>query len=76
MAKRQRNTTERVVNAGDLLTPMEAARLLGVPRPTLYEWLYAGKIRAYRARGGWRLFLLKEDVEAVKQAKGDQYEGL
>ncbi len=36
----------------DLLTPMEAAKLVTVSYPTIKQWIYAGKIRSVKTPGG------------------------
>ena len=35
-----------------LLTPREAARMLGISYPTLKQWIYRGKLRSVRTPGG------------------------
>ena len=35
-----------------LLTPREAAKILGVSYPTLKQWIYKGKIRTVKTAGG------------------------
>jgi len=52
----------------ELLSPGEAARLLGVDTSTLRRWAEAGKITARVTEGGHRRFR-RADVEAL--AKGE-----
>lgn len=35
-----------------LLTPRDAAKILGISYPTLKQWIYKGKIRTVRTAGG------------------------
>ena len=35
-----------------MLTPREAARLLGVSYATIKQWILSGKLKRYRLRGG------------------------
>jgi molybdopterin-binding protein len=37
---------------GNLLSPRDAAQVLGVSYPTLKQWIYKGKIRTMRTAGG------------------------
>src|ERR1700745_4381172 len=36
----------------DLLSPREAALLLGISYPTMKQWLYRGKLKAIKTPGG------------------------
>ena len=53
------------VPVNELLTPAMAARLCKRPRATVYSWIAAGKLPAYRQPGHSRLFIIKRDVEAL-----------
>src|SRR6516165_7879386 len=37
-----------------LLPPREAANILGISYPTLKQWIYHGKIKSAKTRGGFR----------------------
>ena len=54
--------------ARDLLTPNEAARLVGVSYPTLKQWIYAGKIRATKTLGGHHR-IARSEIERVTGAR-------
>ena len=41
-----------VQEAMRLLTPREAAKVLGISYPTLKQWIYKGKIRTVKTAGG------------------------
>ena len=62
-----------------LLSPREAAKVLGISYPTLKQWIYAGKIRTSRTPGGHhrvpeseidRLFPHKAERGDVQQRRG------
>ena len=40
------------ISAMKLLTPRDAAKILGISYPTLKQWIYKGKIRSVRTAGG------------------------
>jgi excisionase family DNA binding protein len=52
----------------DLLTPNDAARLLGVSADTVRNLSDAGKLPTLRTVGGRRLFY-RRDVEALRKAR-------
>ncbi len=56
-------TTPSLHNA-EFLTTSDAARLLGRTPQTVREYEAAGRLRAVRTAGGWRLFL-RADVERL-----------
>ena len=37
---------------GHLLSPREAAQVLGISYPTLKQWIYKGKLRTVQTAGG------------------------
>lgn len=39
---------------GDLRTPKQLARLLGVDATTVRRWLRGGRLRGYKVGGRWR----------------------
>ncbi|HEV7523909.1 MAG TPA: helix-turn-helix domain-containing protein [Acidimicrobiia bacterium] len=51
---------------GDLLTPAEAARKLGVTPNTVTRWSRAGKISAIQTMGGHRRFR-RSEIERVQR---------
>lgn len=51
----------------ELLSPAEAARLLGVTTKTLGRWVHIGKITAVVTPGGHRRYR-REDVERLAVA--------
>ncbi len=60
---------------GDFVTVEEAAGLLRVSQSTLWRWLKAGDLRAYRI-GGRRVWLRRSDLAGlVKPATGEAKEG-
>ena len=60
-----------------MLTPREAARLLGVSYPTIKQWILAGKLRTVTTPGGHhriaesalRPFLLRDRAKASEQSR-------
>ncbi|WP_041274664.1 helix-turn-helix domain-containing protein [Desulforamulus reducens] len=46
-------------NKIDFITPTEVSRLLGVSRPTIYNWMKAGILKHYRIGGLYKI--KKED---------------
>ena len=38
--------------SANLLTPREAAQVLGISYPTLKQWIYHGKLRTIKTVGG------------------------
>ena len=49
------STARTVIPAPHWLTVKEAAQRLRVSDRTLYRWLYANKIKAYKFGGVWRI---------------------
>jgi len=56
-----------------LLTPSEAARVLGVSATAVRLWERLGKLPAQRTQGGYRLFELA-DVEALARQRAARTE--
>lgn len=50
-------------NRSDYYTAAELARLMGVSRQAVCDWIKAGKLRALRV--GHRLFVSKTDAEKI-----------
>lgn len=51
------------MEAKRLLTPVEAARELGIPRNRAYEWIRAGYLPAVRDRG--RIYVARAAVDRL-----------
>ena len=49
--------------AADLLTYVDAAKLLGVSRQTIYNWIKVGKLRPYEI--GNNVFLHRLEIERL-----------
>ena len=41
-----------MTNSSTMLTPREAARLIGISYPTIKQWILAGKLKTSRTPGG------------------------
>lgn len=54
--------------AAEFLTTSDAAKLLGRTAQTVRSYEAAGRLRAVRTAGGWRLFL-RADVERLLAAR-------
>jgi excisionase family DNA binding protein len=54
-----------------LLKPSEVARILGVHRITMYQWIREGRIRVVRIRSGKRVWL-RIPEEEVRRLIGGQ----
>ena len=48
----ERDRSLRTMKKSTLLTPREAAQVLGVSYPTLKQWIYKGKVRTVKTPGG------------------------
>lgn len=48
---------------GDLIPPKRAAEILRVHRGTLYRWIHAGRLAAYRLRG--RYLVSRSEAERL-----------
>lgn len=53
----------------ELLTPKEVAKILKVPKKTVYTWLQQGKLKGYKAGDLWRVpkGAIKEFLEEPKK---------
>ena len=49
---------------GELLKPLDAAKLAGVSYPTLKQWIYTGKIRSTKTAGGHHR-IARTEIERV-----------
>jgi len=54
-----------------LLKPSEVARILGVHRITMYQWIREGRIRVVRIKSGKRVWL-RIPEEEVRRLIGGQ----
>ena len=52
MGKIRRNAAIHQMKRLRLLTPREAAEILGISFPTIKKWIYRGKLRTVRTPGG------------------------
>ena len=52
MGKIRRNAVIHHMKRLQLLTPREAAEILGISFPTIKKWIYRGKLRTVRTPGG------------------------
>lgn len=59
----------------ELLTPLEAGRILGVGADSIRYLHRIGKLRAIRTAGGNRLFF-KQDLEELRQHRQIESEGV
>lgn len=48
-------TDVKEVKRIDFITPTEVSRLLGVSRPTIYNWMKAGILEHYRIGGLYKI---------------------
>ena len=53
----------------ELLTPMQAARVVGVSYPTIKQWIYKGKIHPTRTAGG-HYRISRSELERVTGQRG------
>jgi molybdopterin-binding protein len=44
--------SQRIMKRENLLSPRDAAQVLGISYPTLKQWIYKGKIRTVKTAGG------------------------
>ena len=61
----------RAFGPGELVTITEAARRLGVARPTVYRWLDEGRLDAVRDAAGGRTLVVRDDVERLERAASE-----
>ena len=55
----------RAFAPAELVTIPEAARRLGVARPTVYRWMDEGKLDAVRDAAAGRTLVVRDDVERL-----------
>lgn len=53
----------------DLISPAQAAKMLGVSAMTLRNWEMDGKLKCLKTLGGHRRYLLT-DIEKMKKTSG------
>ena len=51
-------------------TPTETAAIFGVSRLTVYRWIHAGKLKAGRYGGQWRVTAAEITRRKADRAKG------
>ena len=56
-----------VIDAGDLLTPEEAAKKLGISRMTIFRWIKSSKITAVKLDR--HTLIPKSEVTRLRKAK-------
>lgn len=62
----------RSIEHSDLMSIGAAADKLGVARPTIYRWMYAGTIESVRDDTSDRFYVLRRDIDQV-QAEAERY---
>ena len=74
---REGATTLAMRNQNPMLTPREAARLLGVSYPTIKQWILSGKLKTVQTPGGHhrlseaalKPFLLKDKMKPAPESR-------
>jgi molybdopterin-binding protein len=80
---RNRRYAEKVLNikampnANHMLTPREAAHLIGISYPTIKQWILAGKLKTVQTPGGHhriaestlKPFLVKDSAKPAKESR-------
>jgi excisionase family DNA binding protein len=56
----------RSIEHSDLMSIGAAADQLGVARPTIYRWMYAGQIESVRDDTSDRFYVLRRDIDQVQ----------
>ena len=59
-----------MIQTDDLVSVQEAARILGLSRPTVYHWINRKKILSCRLGG--TLYVLRSEIERILQQRGDE----
>lgn len=67
MAKGHQSTS--AASSDELISPAEAAELLGIHLVSVYRMLSQGRLTRYRRGVGRRVFIRKSDVVALGEAK-------
>ncbi len=62
----------RTVDHADLMSIGAAADQLGVARPTIYRWMYAGSVESVRDDTSDRFYVLRRDIAQI-QAESDRF---
>jgi excisionase family DNA binding protein len=62
----------RSIEHGELMSIGAAADRLGVARPTIYRWMYAGTIESVRDDTSDRFYVLRRDIDQV-QAEAERF---
>src|SRR5215469_12654157 len=70
-------TRENMTPQGQLLTPREASRMLGISYPTIKKWILDGKLKTVRTPGGHhritatslRPFLQADGMRPVEESR-------
>lgn len=58
------------INVEELVSPQQAAVILGIHFTNVYQWIKRGKIKSVVIAG--KSFLKKTDVEALKKASKEE----
>lgn len=62
----------RTINHAELMSIGAAAEQLGVARPTIYRWMYAGSVESVRDDTSDRFYVLRRDITQI-QADADRF---
>jgi excisionase family DNA binding protein len=54
------------VDRADLMSIGAAADQLGVARPTIYRWMYAGTVESVRDDTSDRFYVMRRDIEHIQ----------
>lgn len=58
-----------LMRAKGYVTPQEAAKMSSTPRPTIYSWIRAGRLRTVKVGAGrGRVYLSVEDLRGLAGA--------
>jgi excisionase family DNA binding protein len=63
----------RTYEPAELISIGHAAQQLGVTRPTIYRWMDDRMLGYVRDEMSGRTFVVREDVEALRQQGGDEH---
>lgn len=56
----------RSVDRGELMSIGAAADRLGVARPTIYRWMYAGTVESVRDDTSDRFYVMRRDIDGIQ----------
>jgi hypothetical protein len=59
------------IEPGDIVTPTQAARLLGIPAETVRTWIHRYGIRPLGKIGRWNVYDFRE-IAAIEAPKSDR----